>query len=167
MVGKVATNYKIAESVEVSLVEKTKIISESLLKCCMSLGQTEVAKCCLVFEEDHSLVPERHSNGTAKTILYGRKYGLGCILITQRTANVTKSIFNQCNTIFALKVFDDTGKSFLEKYFGKDYADVLPTLEEQHAIVMGKGLKLKQSVIVQLNDAGLVQKGCTGNGSID
>ncbi len=89
MVGNAATNYKIAESVEVSLVEKTKIISESLLKCCMSLGQTEVAKCCLVFEEDHSLVPEwnsvvnsgdeRYSNGTAKVILQGRKYGLGCI----------------------------------------------------------------------------------------
>lgn len=33
--------------------------------------------------------------------------------------------------------------SLLENYTGKDYADVLPTLEERHAIVMGKGLKLK------------------------
>ena len=45
-----------------------------------------------------------HANGTAKVILQGRKYGLGCIIVTQRTANVTKSILNQCNTIFALRV---------------------------------------------------------------
>lgn len=82
-----------------------------------------------------------------------RFFCLGCILVTQRTANVTKSILNQCNTIFALRVFDDTGKSFLENYIGKDYSDVLPTLEERHAIAIGKGLKLKQPVIIRLNDA--------------
>lgn len=162
-VKKAATPFKISEVVDVSVVEKTKIITESLFKVCMNLGQTDKARCCLVFEEAHSLTPEwnsvvipgdeKHANGTAKVILQGRKYGLGCILVTQRTANVTKSILNQCNTIFALRVFDDTGKSFLENYIGKDYSDVLPTLEERHAIAIGKGLKLKQPVIIRLNDA--------------
>lgn len=109
-----------------------------------------------------NLVPEWNSvsasgdqqatNGTAKVILQGRKYGLGCILVTQRTANVTKSIFNQCNTIFAMRVFDDTGKSFLENYIGTDYSSTLPTLEERHAIVIGKSLGLKQPILIQLND---------------
>lgn len=167
-VKKADKNFKIMDSVDVSLVEKIKIISEVLLKVCSEMGQIDRARCCLVFEEAHSLTPEwnsvvnsgdeRHSNGTAKVILQGRKYGLGCILVTQRTANVIKSILNQCNTIFALRVFDDTGKSFLENYIGKDYSDVLPTLEERHAIVMGKGLELKQPVIVQLNDAKYVRK---------
>lgn len=161
-VKKAATSFKISALTDVSLVEKTKIISEQLLKVCMEMGQTDTARCCLVFEEAHSLTPEwnsivvsgddKASNGTAKVILQGRKYGLGCILITQRTANVTKSILNQCNTIFALRVFDDTGKTFLENYIGKDYSDTLPTLEERHAIVTGKGLGLKQPVIIQLND---------------
>lgn len=167
-VKKAATAFKISESVDVSVVEKTKIISEKLLKTCMDMGQTQKARCCIVFEEAHSLTPEwnsvvnsgdeKHSNGTAKVILQGRKYGLGCILVTQRTANVTKSILNQCNTIFALRVFDDTGKSFLENYIGKDYSDVLPTLEERHAVAIGKGLKLKQPVIIQLNDAKYVRE---------
>ena len=127
------------------------------------MGQTSEARCCVVYEEAHSLTPEfnsivvkddsNHANGTAKVILQGRKYGLGCIIVTQRTANVTKSILNQCNTIFALRVFDDTGKTFLENYIGKDDSDVLPTLEERHAVVIGKGVGLKQPVIVQLNDA--------------
>ncbi len=53
----------------------------------------------------------------AKVILQGRKYGLGSFVVTQRTANISKSILNQCNTIFALRVFDDTGKQFLEKLY--------------------------------------------------
>jgi hypothetical protein len=65
---------------------------------------------------------------------------------------------NQCNTIFALRVFDDTGKTFLENYIGKDYSDALPTLEERHAVVIGKGIGLKQPVILQLNDMKYLQQ---------
>ena len=167
IVRQAATDYKIVELKDVSLVEKVQIISETVLKKCMDLGQTDKARCCVVYEEAHSLTPEfnsvvvkddnSHANGTAKVILQGRKYGLGCIIVTQRTANVTKSILNQCNTIFALRVFDDTGKSFLENYIGKDYSDTLPTLEERHAIAIGKGIGLKQPVILQLNDMKYLQ----------
>ena len=162
IVTQAASKFNITESIELTTVEKTRIISEELLSYCMEKGQTNKARCAIVLEEAHSLVPEWNSvsssgdqnatNGTAKVILQGRKYGLGCILITQRTANVTKSILNQCNTIFAMRVFDDTGKSFLENYIGNDYSSTLPTLEERHAIVMGKSLGLKQPVLIQLND---------------
>ena len=167
IVRRAATDFKITELKDVSLVEKVQIISELILKKCMDLGQIDKARCCVVYEEAHSLTPEfnsvvvkddnSHANGTAKVILQGRKYGLGCIIVTQRTANVTKSILNQCNTIFALRVFDDTGKSFLENYIGKDYSDTLPTLEERHAIAIGKGIGLKQPVILQLNDMKYLQ----------
>lgn len=148
--------------------EKTRIISEELMKIMMKLplNLEGKAKVLMVFEEAHSLVPEWNSvsndgdsnatNGTAKVILQGRKYGLGAMVVTQRTANISKSILNQCNTIFALRVFDDTGKQFLENYIGEDYSNVLPTLEERHAVVTGKALKLKQPVILELNDRKLV-----------
>ena len=167
IVRQAATDFRITELKDVSLVEKVQIISEIVLKKCMDLGQIDKARCCVVYEEAHSLTPEfnsvvvkddnSHANGTAKVILQGRKYGLGCIIVTQRTANVTKSILNQCNTIFALRVFDDTGKSFLENYIGKDYSDTLPTLEGRHAIAIGKGIGLKQPVILQLNDMKYLQ----------
>lgn len=162
IVTKPATLFKISELIELSVVEKTRIISEVLLEIYMGKGQSDVARVCIIYEEAHSLIPEWNSvankgdeqaaNGTAKVILQGRKYGLGCIIVTQRTANVTKSILNQCNTIFALRVFDDTGKTFLENYIGKDYSDTLSTLDERHAIAIGRALKLKQPVIIQLND---------------
>ncbi|MCY4577271.1 MAG: DUF87 domain-containing protein [Candidatus Kaiserbacteria bacterium] len=149
---------------ELSQAEKTRIISEEVFKIMMDNGLEEEnkAKVLIVFEEAHSLVPEWGSianegdknavNGTAKVILQGRKYGLGSFIISQRTANISKSILNQCNTIFALRVFDDTGKQFLENYVGSDYSNTLSTLEERHAVVIGRALGLKQPVIVKLND---------------
>lgn len=149
---------------DLSQAEKTRIIAEEVFKIMMHLDieEEKEAKVLFVFEEAHSLVPEWNStanegdksavNGTAKVILQGRKYGLGSFVITQRTANISKSILNQCNTIFALRVFDDTGKQFLENYIGSDYSNTLPTLEERHAIAVGKALKLKQPVIIRLNE---------------
>lgn len=153
-----------AIATELSQAEKTRIICEEVFRILRKLKLTEdnKAKALIVFEEAHSLVPEWNStandgdktavNGTAKIILQGRKYGLGSFVVTQRTANISKSILNQCNTIFALRVFDDTGKQFLENYIGTDYSNTLPTLEERSAIAVGKGLKLKQPVIIELND---------------
>ena len=149
---------------ELTQAEKVRIITEEAFRILMQLGVSPdlKARVLFVFEEAHSLIPEWNStanegdktavNGTAKVILQGRKYGLGSFVVTQRTANISKSILNQCNTIFALRVFDDTGKQFLENYVGADYANALPTLEERHAIAVGKALRLKQPVIIQLND---------------
>ncbi|MFZ2593616.1 MAG: ATP-binding protein [Minisyncoccia bacterium] len=151
---------------EMSVAEITRILSETVLEICRDSGLTEKAKAFLVYEEAHSLIPEWNSvanegdksaaNGTARVILQGRKYGLGSMVVTQRTANISKSILNQCNTIFALRVFDDTGKQFLENYIGSDFSNILPTLDDRHAIIIGKALKLKQPVIAKLNERELL-----------
>ena len=142
--------------------EVTRIISESALEIVQGLGMTEKARVCLVYEEAHSLIPEWNSvaaesdraatNGTARAILQGRKFGLGCLVITQRTANVTKTILNQCNTIFAMRTFDDTGKEFLANYLGSEYASVLPSLKERHAVFFGKASSCENPVLIRLND---------------
>lgn len=161
-VSKAGSQFKISHKVDLTPAEKVRMICERLIVKASSLGETVQARYLIVFEEAHSLVPEWNSianegdknatNGTAKVILQGRKYGLGTFVVTQRTANISKSILNQCNTIFAMRVFDDTGKQFLENYIGSDYSNLLPTLEERHCIAIGKALKLKQPVILELND---------------
>lgn len=142
--------------------EITRIVTESALSVCQSYGMTDKARLCIVFEEAHSLIPEwttvaaegdkEATNGTARAILQGRKYGLGCILVTQRTANVTKTILNQCNTIFAMRTFDDTGKDFLSNYFGGDYATLLSTISERHAVFFGRASSCENPVLIRLND---------------
>ena len=142
-------------------VEITRIISEQVLDI-FSTEMTDKARVCLVLEEAHSLVPEFSSvasdgdknatNGTSRVILQGRKYGIGTLVITQRTANVTKTILNQCNTIFAMRTFDDTSKSFLSNFIGKDYTEVLSSLKERQAIFYGKGSSCDNPVLLRLND---------------
>jgi len=142
--------------------EITRIITEAALEVLQGQGMTDKARCCIVYEEAHSLVPEWNAvasegdksatNGTAKAILQGRKFGLGCLVVTQRTANVTKSILNQCNTVFALRVFDATGMEFLKNYIGEDFAGVLSTLEDRHAVVFGRASSCSDPVLVRLND---------------
>ncbi|MCA9910853.1 MAG: ATP-binding protein, partial [Anaerolineae bacterium] len=145
---------------EYSRAQKTRVIAEVLLDL-LSKEQTSSAKLCLVLEEAHSLAPEWNvvvddgdkaaSNATAKAILQGRKYGFGCLVITQRTAHVTKSILNQCHTIFALRTFDRTGMEFLSNYLGDDYTNMLNSLEAQQCVAYGRAINSGTPLIVSLN----------------
>lgn len=142
--------------------EITRVFTEATLSILQEQGMSDKARCCIVYEEAHSLIPEWNAvasdgdktatNGTAKAILQGRKFGLGCLVITQRTANVTKSILNQCNTVFALRVFDATGMEFLKNYIGEEYAGVLSTLDDRHAVVFGRASSCRDPVLIRLND---------------
>jgi uncharacterized protein len=144
-----------------TMVEITHIIAERVLSL-VDDKFTDRARVCLVLEEAHSLVPEWNSavhegersavNGTARAILQGRKYGLGCLLITQRTANVTMSILNQCNTILALRTYDATGMGFLQNYIGTSHAQLLAALPERHAVVFGRASSCHTPIILKLND---------------
>jgi len=151
-----------ASMASLTACELTHIISDVALKTVQPMGRTDKARLLMVYEEAHSLVPEWNatvgdgdraaSNGTARAILQGRKYGLGCLLITQRTASVTKTILNQCNSIFAMRSFDDTGREFLANYIGRDYASLLPSLPERNAIFFGRASSSENPIQVQLND---------------
>lgn len=108
-------------------------------------------KLAIALEEAHTLVPEHNFmstndrriggvlNAISQIALQGRKYGVGLIVIAQRTANVSKTILTQCNTIFAFQQFDKTSIEFLGSYFG-EFARALPLLASRDMIVVGKGV---------------------------
>lgn len=139
-----------------------KIFEELAGKVKLRAGENEPARVCVVFEEAHSLIPEwnqvasrsdsDHVNKTARTILQGRKYGMGCLVVTQRTANVTKTILNQCNTIFALRSFDQTGLDFLKNYMGESYAHAISTLPVRHSILVGKASSSTRPIMFEIED---------------
>ena len=133
-----------------------------LSKAKLERGKNLPARLCIVFEEAHSLIPEWNQvaqpsdtnqvNRTARTILQGRKYGMGALIITQRTANVTKTILNQCNTIFALQSFDQTGLDFLRNYMGEEYSHAISTLPTRHAILVGKASSSTRPLLFSVTD---------------
>jgi hypothetical protein len=130
----------------------------------LQAGVDVPGRLCIVLEEAHSLIPEwnqvaqqtdvQQVNRAARVILQGRKFGLGTLLITQRTANVTKTVLNQCNTIFALRSFDQTGLDFLRNYMGEEYSQAISTLPDRTAILVGKASSSARPVILKVSDFG-------------
>lgn len=124
----------------------------------------EGAKICLVLEEAHTIVPETTflgdlgDYGSTKALvnkmsqiaLQGRKYGVGLLVIAQRTANVSKTVLTQCNTIICFQAFDETSFTFLGNYIGKDMVQTLPHLKKYHAIVAGKSVRSNIPMIINL-----------------
>lgn len=119
-------------------------------------------KVLIVLEEAHTLIPEWNYNpakplqdtvnSTSQIVLQARKFGLGFMVITQRTANVTKSILNQCNTIFAFQAYDETGFDFMKNYMGDRYVRALPNLKKRHGIIVGKASISDRPLIVRFMD---------------
>ena len=124
------------------------------------------SKICIVLEEAHTIVPETNflgepgDYGSSKNLvnkmsqiaLQGRKYGVGLLVIGQRSANISKTVLTQCNTIIAFKAFDDTSYGFLTNYFGKEIIKAIPNLKNFHAVVYGKGVKSSNPIIIDTHD---------------
>jgi len=117
---------------------------------------------CVVLEEAHTIVPELNSmgvsdfaskatvNSIAQIALQGRKYNIGFFVIAQRTANVSKTVLTQCNSIIAFQEFDKTSCEFLSNYLSSDYVKALPTLKFKHAIAVGKAFKSNVPMIFEV-----------------
>jgi len=117
---------------------------------------------CIVLEEAHTVIPEWNFSGVsdkvsqpllnsiAQIALQGRKYNVGLLVIAQRTANVSKTILTQCNTIISFQEFDKTSSDFLSNYFGQEITKSLPKLKFRQAIVAGKALKSNVPMIFEV-----------------
>jgi hypothetical protein len=144
-----------------SILEYTR----QLFKALFDLAKTEKCfghKVCFVLEEAHTVIPEWNFvgiadkssqsllNSIAQIALQGRKYDVGLLVIAQRTANVSKTVLTQCNTIIAFQEFDKTSSDFLANYFGQGIANTLPNLKFRQAIAAGKALKSNVPMIFEV-----------------
>ncbi len=121
-------------------------------------------KVALVLEEAHTITPETSFlgdmgdyssnkalvNKMTQVALQGRKYGVGLLVIAQRTANVSKTVLTQCNTVICFQAFDETSFTFLGNYVGKDMVQALPNLKKYHAVVAGKAIESNMPMIIDL-----------------
>ncbi len=117
---------------------------------------------CVVLEEAHTIIPETASmgvsdnaskatvNSIAQIALQGRKYNIGFIVIAQRTANVSKTILTQCNSVVVFQELDKTTSDFLSNYMGQSFVNILPTLKNRTAIAMGKAFRSNAPMIFEV-----------------
>jgi uncharacterized protein len=136
---------------EIANTKATLWITEMYLSTLLKLAKDEVAtgKVLVVIEEAHTVMPEASfsglgdfdSKGTIAKIsqlaLQGRKYGVGLLVLAQRTATVSKSVLTQCNTIISFACIDDTSINFLRNAYGSAVAEGLPSLKRLRAVAHG------------------------------
>jgi DNA helicase HerA-like ATPase len=123
------------------------------------LANTEPARRMITLEEAHTFLPEwnfgLHSHkeqvaNSTRMIMQARKFGLTFMLVSQRTAVVSKSALSQCENYIILKTLDHTGLEYLESLVGSEMRDAIPTLGRFEAMCVGPAFNAEEPVIISL-----------------
>ncbi|MBL7681715.1 MAG: ATP-binding protein [Flavipsychrobacter sp.] len=115
---------------------------------------------CLFCDEAHLYIPERTSQDAASELglksferiaKEGRKYGVSLMVISQRPAEVNRTVLSQCNNFISLRLSNAEDQAVIKKLLPDNLAgvtDVLPILDIGEALVVGDASLLPTRVIV-------------------
>ena len=156
-----AKNLAIFELAEIANTKATLRLTELYLSSIMSWARQHrrARQIMLVLEEAHTIVPETHGAGfdydtqwvvsrIGQIALQGRKYGVGLLVITQRTALVSKTILSQCNTFFTHSLIDQTSLNFLDSVYSSQHIRLIPNLGRFQFLAFGKALRAERPVLL-------------------
>ena len=114
----------------------------------------------LVCEEAHRYCPLDHRAGfepakraLARIAKEGRKYGLSLCVVSQRPSELLPAVLSQCNTIFAMRMTNNTDQDYLRgtlRESATGLLNFLPTLRNSEAIIIGEGVAIP--VRVRIDD---------------
>jgi len=150
---------------EISNTKATLWITELYMTCLLKHAQKNIGKCprtLIVVEEAHTVMPEASTMGVAdfeskaligkisQIALQGRKYGMGLLVLAQRTATVSKTVLTQCNTIISFACYDDTSLAFLKNIYGPDHVAIIPGLPRLTAVAFGNWIRSEQPVVFEV-----------------
>ena len=150
---------------EISNTRATLWITETYMTCLLKFAKEHVGSCpptLIVVEEAHTVMPEASTMGLgdfdsrglvgkiSQIALQGRKYGVGLLILAQRTATVSKTVLTQCNTIITFACYDDTSLGFLRNIYGPEHIELIPNLPRLHAVAFGKWIKSERPLQFQV-----------------
>ncbi|WP_409526524.1 ATP-binding protein [Nitrincola sp. MINF-07-Sa-05] len=151
---------------EISNSQASIFITEIYMSCLLNIAKESFGddskRVLVAVEEAHTIMPESATMGVsdfaskglvakiAQIALQGRKYNVGLLVLAQRTANVSKTVLTQCNSIVSFACYDDTSISFLKNMFGSSCAEMVPNLKKLQAVVFGKIVKSERPVVVEI-----------------
>lgn len=75
----------------------------------------------------------------------GRKYGFSLVVVSQRPADVSKTILSQCNNFLVLRLTNETDQSVVRRLMPdalSGMVDVLPLLDTGEALLLGDAILL-------------------------
>lgn len=81
----------------------------------------------------------------------GRKYGVSLVVISQRPADVSKTILSQCGNFIAMRLTNPEDQNVIRRLFPDnlgDFAEMLPILDVGEGLVVGDASLLPSRVII-------------------
>lgn len=115
----------------------------------------------LLLEEAHGYLPEWNFtttksesdkvNESCRYILQARKFNLTFVLVSQRTAVISKSAISQCENYIILRTIDQTSLDYIESLVGDEMKRVVAELGRHEAVCVGPIFNSDAPVIVKLD----------------
>ncbi|MGE5315207.1 MAG: ATP-binding protein [Acidobacteriota bacterium] len=112
----------------------------------------------LLFEEAHNYLPQVPSpnNQAARRTVEriakeGRKYGVSCMIVSQRPSELSETILSQCNNFITLRLSNPTDQNYIKRLVPDSFTgmlDILPSLRQGEAMIIGDATALPARVLI-------------------
>lgn len=113
-------------------------------------GRHPVAIFC---DEAHLYIPEKASSAADENAIAiferiakeGRKYGVGLVVVSQRPAEVSRTVVSQCNNLIAMRLTNGEDQAVVRRLLPDSlgsFGDLLPVLDTGEALVVGDAILL-------------------------
>lgn len=152
----------ILEIAEIANSKATLRLTELYLSTIMEWARKnrQARRIMIVLEEAHTIVPETAGSGfdydtqwvvgrIGQIALQGRKYGVGLLVVTQRTALVSKTILSQCNTFLTHNLIDQTSLNFLQSVYSSEHSRIIPNLSRFEFLAFGKAINAERPIVIR------------------
>lgn len=115
---------------------------------------------CLLCDEAHLYIPERTSQDAVPELSLksferiakeGRKYGVSLVVISQRPAEVNRTVLSQCNNFISLRLSNAEDQTVIKRLLPDNLAgltEVLPILDIGEALVVGDASLLPTRILI-------------------
>ena len=113
----------------------------------------------LVCEEAHRYVPDAGlaeyqsaQKAIRRIAKEGRKYGIGLMLVSQRPADVERTVLSQCSSWFVMRLTNSTDQEHVNRVLPDSLAGLtklLPSLSRQEALFVGEAAAVPSRIFVR------------------
>jgi len=115
----------------------------------------------LFCDEAHLYIPSQVRNSIEERGLYnferiakeGRKYGLSLVVISQRPADVSKTILSQCGNFIAMRLSNPDDQNVIKRLFPDtlgNFAELLPILDIGESLAVGDACLLPSRIRIHI-----------------
>ncbi len=111
-----------------------------------------------VFEEAHTYLSmigrSRSARKTVERIAKeGRKYGVSCMIVSQRPSEISETITAQCNNFIAMRLLNPNDQQYIRKLVPDSLSnliELLPTLGQGEAYFIGDAVPVPVRVLIDM-----------------